>query len=118
MLSILRAGGLGSGGFNFDAKLRRPSIDLEDLFHAHIGGFDTYALAFKLARRILAEGKFRTFVADRYASYDTGFGADIERRKIGFKQLEKLVLGKLGEPKPKSGKQECLETLLNTYLHR
>src|ERR1700722_11514290 len=64
MISILRAGGLGSGGFNFDAKLRRPSVDLEDLFHAHIGGFDAYALAFKLARRILAEGKFRNFVAD------------------------------------------------------
>jgi xylose isomerase len=118
MVSILRAGGLGSGGFNFDAKLRRPSIDLEDLFYAHIGGFDAYSLAFKLARRILAEGKFRTFVAERYASYNTGFGADIERRKIGFKQLEKLVIGKLGEPKPVSGKQEYLENLLNSYLHR
>jgi xylose isomerase len=118
MTSILRAGGLGSGGFNFDAKLRRPSVDLEDLFHAHIGGFDAYALAFKLARRILAEGKFRTFVAQRYASYDSGFGAAIEQRKIGFKQLEKLVLGKLGEPKLRSGKQEYLEGLLNSYLHR
>ncbi len=118
MTSILRAGGLGSGGFNFDAKLRRPSIDLEDLFHAHIGGFDAYALAFKLARRILAEGKFRTFLAERYASYDSGFGADIEQRKIGFKQLEKLILGKLGEPKPRSGRQEYLENLLNSYLHR
>jgi xylose isomerase len=118
MVSILRAGGLGSGGFNFDAKLRRPSIDLEDLFHAHIGGFDAYALAFKLARRIIAEGKFRHFVADRYSSYDAGYGADIAGRKIGFKELEKLVLGRLGEPKARSGKQEYLETLLNSYLHR
>ncbi len=117
MTSILRAGGLGSGGFNFDAKLRRPSVDLEDLFYAHIGGFDAYALAFKVARRILADGKFDAFVRERYASFDTGFGADIERRKIGFKQLEKLVLGSLGEPTPRSGRQEYLENLLNTYLH-
>ncbi|MFZ9839732.1 MAG: xylose isomerase, partial [Opitutaceae bacterium] len=81
MISILRAGGLGRGGFNFDAKLRRPSIDPEDLFHAHIGGMDAYALAFKLARRILADGKFETFVRERYASFDTGFGRDIERGK-------------------------------------
>jgi len=117
MTSILKAGGLGSGGFNFDAKLRRPSIDAEDLFHAHIGGMDAYALAFKLARRIIADGKFDQFVAQRYASFDTGFGRDIEKGKANFKSLEKLVLGRLGEPTPRSGKQEYLENLLNTYLH-
>lgn len=117
MMSILKAGGLGTGGFNFDAKLRRPSIDLEDLFIAHIGGMDAYALAFKLARRILAEGKFEKFIAERYASYDTGYGRDIEQGKASFKSLEKLVLTKLGEPKPKSGKQEYLENLLMQYLH-
>ena len=117
MVSILRAGGLGKGGFNFDAKLRRPSIDPEDLFHAHIGGMDAYALAFKLARRILADGKFTRFLKDRYASYDTGFGRDIEKRRMGFRDLNKLVLNKLGEPKPRSGKQEYLENLLNSYLH-
>src|SRR5664279_3332022 len=79
MVSILKAGGLGTGGFNFDAKLRRPSIDAEDLFLAHIGGMDAYALAFKLARRILADGKLEQFVAQRYASYDTGYGRDIEK---------------------------------------
>ena len=117
MVSILRAGGLGTGGFNFDAKLRRPSIDAEDLFHAHIGGMDSYAASFKLARRILAEGKFEKFLADRYSSYDSGYGKDIEQRKIGFKELEQLVLTKLGEPKLRSGKQEYLENLLNTYLY-
>lgn len=117
MVSILKAGGLGSGGFNFDAKLRRPSIDPEDLFHAHIGGMDAYALAFKLARRILAEGKLEQFVATRYSSYDSGFGQDIETGKASFKSLEKLVLTQLGEPKPKSGKQEYLENLLARYLH-
>ena len=117
MVSILRAGGLGKGGFNFDAKLRRPSIDPEDLFHAHIGGMDAYALAFKLARRVLADCKFAKFLKDRYASYDTGFGRDIAKRRVGFRDLHKLVLGKLGEPVPRSGRQEYLENLLNTYLH-
>jgi xylose isomerase len=117
MVSILNAGGLGSGGFNFDAKLRRPSIDPEDLFHAHIGGMDAYALAFKLARRIRADGKFKRFVSDRYSSFDTGYGREIEKGKIGFRELEKLALKKLGEPVPKSGRQEYLENLLNTYLH-
>ncbi len=118
MLSILRAGGLGSGGFNFDAKLRRPSIDLTDLFHAHIGGMDAYALAFKLARRILADGQFEQFVADRYASFDTGYGRDIEKRRTSLRDLNRLVLTKLGEPRPRSGKQEYLENLLMQYLHQ
>ena len=117
MLSILKAGGLSTGGFNFDAKLRRTSIDPEDLFHAHIGGMDAYALAFKIARRIIADGQLSLFVADRYASYDSGFGRDIERRKTGFRQLDALVQKKLGEPKPRSAKQEYLENLLARYLH-
>jgi xylose isomerase len=117
MVSILKAGGLGRGGFNFDAKLRRPSIDPADLFHAHIGGMDAYALAFKIARRIRAEGKLEEFVATRYASYDTGYGRDIAQGRTSFKKLEKLVLKQLGEPTPRSGKQEYLENLLMSYLH-
>ena len=117
MVSILRAGGLGTGGFNFDAKLRRTSTDLEDLYTAHIGGFDAYALAFKIARKILAEGKFEQYVANRYSSYDTGFGAQIENQKIGFKELEKLVLTKLGEPTLRSANQEKLENLFAQYVN-
>ena len=117
MISILRAGGLGSGGLNFDAKLRRPSIDLEDLFHAHIGGMDAYALAFKLARKILTEKKFENLLAERYASYDAGFGRDIETGKASFSVLENLVLTQLGEPTPHSGRQEYLDNLLFSYLH-
>lgn len=116
MISILRAGGLGSGGFNFDAKLRRPSTDPKDLFYAHIGGMDAYALAFKLARKVLADGKFTDHVKNRYSSFDTGFGKDVEKKKVGFKDLEKVAF-KLGEPKLRSGHQEYLENLLNTYLH-
>lgn len=117
MVSILKAGGLGTGGFNFDAKLRRPSIDPEDLFFAHIGGMDAYALAFKIARRILADGKLAGFVAARYASYDAGYGRAIERRRTNFRELNRLVLTQLGEPKPRSGKQEYLENLVMQYLH-
>jgi xylose isomerase len=116
MVSILRAGGLGKGGFNFDAKLRRPSIDPEDLFYAHIGGMDTFALAYKIARRIVADGELSGFVADRYSSYDSGYGRDIEKGRVGFRELEKLVLSKLGEPEPRSGRQEYLENLVNRYL--
>jgi len=116
MVSILRAGGLGRGGFNFDAKLRRPSIDPEDLFHAHIGGMDAFALGFKIARRIIADRAFEDFVANRYSSYDSGYGLDIERGKVGFPELQKLVLTKLGEPVPRSGRQEYLENLLNRYM--
>ncbi len=117
MVSILKAGGLGTGGFNFDAKLRRPSIDPEDLFFAHIGGMDAYALAYKIARRIRADGKLDAFVAARYASYDTGYGRAIERRRTNFRELNRLVLTQLGEPKPRSGRQEYLENLIMQYLH-
>ena len=117
MISITKAGGLSPGGLNFDAKLRRPSIELDDLFHAHIGGMDAYALAFKTARRILQDGALEGFVRERYASFDTGFGREIEKNKIGFKGLEKLVLSELGEPTLRSGRQEYLENLLNRYLH-
>jgi xylose isomerase len=116
MLSILKAGGLGRGGLNFDAKLRRASIDAEDLFHAHIGAFDAYALAFKIAHRIIADGVFERFLAERYASYDEGVGRDIERGRIGFKELEQLALAG-GEPTPRSEKQEYLENLLMRYVH-
>jgi xylose isomerase len=115
MYSILKAGGLGSGGFNFDAKLRRTSIDPEDLFFAHIGGFDTYAAAFKIARKMLADGKLEKMVKERYSSYDTGIGKEIESGKANLKSLEKWVL-KAGEPQPRSARQEYLENLVNTYL--
>ena len=114
-LQVLRGAPDGHGqvavrGVHFD--------DLDDLFLAHVGGFDTYALAFKIARRILAEGKFEQFVANRYASYDAGFGRDIEKGKVGFPELERLVLAKLGEPQPRSAKQEYLENLLAQYVAR
>jgi xylose isomerase len=79
---------------------------------------DAYALAFKLARRILADGRFESFLKNRYASYDTDYGRAIEKRRTNFRELNQLVLKKLGEPKPRSGKQEYLENMLMQYLHR
>jgi xylose isomerase len=116
VVSILRAGGLGTGGLNFDAKLRRASVDPEDLFHAHIGAFDAFALAYKVARRVIADGVFDDLLAQRYASYDTGVGRDIAERRVGFKELERLTLER-GEPTPRSGRQEYLENLLMHYVH-
>ena len=116
MVSILRAGGLGSGGLNFDAKLRRPSIDLEDLFYAHIGGMDAYALAFKLARKILAEGKLEHFVADRYAAM-TAASAATSRRAGSVSRNSRNSSLQAGRTEPRSGRQEYLENLLASYLH-
>jgi xylose isomerase len=116
MVSILRAGGLGTGGLNFDAKLRRASVDPEDLFHAHIGAFDAFALAYKIARRIVADGTFEGFRTRRYESYDAGIGRDIAERRVGFKELERHTLEQ-GEPTPRSGRQEYLENLFMHYVH-
>jgi len=116
MVSILKAGGLGKGGFNFDAKLRRPSIDPADLFHAHIGGMDAFARGLKIAAAIRADGVLDKLVKDRYASWNTGIGAQIENGKANFASLECYMLEK-GDATPNaSGRQEMLENLINTYI--
>ncbi|MDQ3002555.1 MAG: xylose isomerase [Fibrobacterota bacterium] len=115
MLTLLNHGGLGQGGFNFDAKLRRESTDLEDLFIAHIGGMDTLARGLLTAARIKEDGVLPGLVDQRYASYESGIGAKIESGKTGFKELEKWIM-EAGEPKQVSAKQEKFEILLNSYL--
>ena len=115
MISILRAGGLGSGGFNFDAKLRRPSIDPEDLFHAHIGGMDAFARGLKIAHAIIKDGKMDQFVAKRYASWDSGIGKKVESGKVTLAQLDAYAQG-IKAPTLASGRQEMLENLINEYI--
>ncbi|PQO42964.1 xylose isomerase [Blastopirellula marina] len=116
MLSILKYGGLGSGGVNFDAKVRRESFEPIDLFYAHVGGMDAFAKGLKIAAAIRAEGEFDTFVKDRYSSWDSGVGAEIEAGKHDLKSLEKYMLAK-GEAAPnQSGRQEMLENLFNRYM--
>ncbi|OPX42376.1 xylose isomerase [Ruminiclostridium hungatei] len=114
MYEVLKAGGLGKGGLNFDSKVRRGSFEPADLFYGHIAGMDTFAKGLIIADKMLADGKFESFVADRYSSYTTGIGKDIIDGKVGFKELEKYALD--AKIQNKSGRQEMLESLLNTYI--
>jgi xylose isomerase len=116
MLSILRYGGLAPGGINFDAKVRRESFEPIDLFHAHVGGMDAFARGLKIAAAIRADGALERIVQDRYASWNSGIGAEIEAGKASFASLEKYMLDK-GEIAPNtSGRQEMIENLINTYV--
>ena len=114
MLVILRNGGLGNGGLNFDAKRRRNSTDLEDLFIAHIGGMDSFALGLEVAEKILEDGVIDSFVKERYSSFDQGEGKKFEDGKLGLAELAEL--GRSAKIEKKSGKQEYLNNLLNSYL--
>lgn len=116
MLMLLKYGGLGSGGVNFDAKVRRESFEPIDLFYAHIGGMDAFARGLKIAAAIRAEGKLDAFVRQRYSSWDSGVGAEIEQGKASFESLSKYMLGKGNSAPNQSGRQEMLENLINRYL--
>lgn len=113
MWVVLNQGGIPVG-LNFDAKVRRESTDLNDLFYAHIGGMDTFARGLVNAAKMIKDGTLGGWIEDRYASYDSGIGAKIESGSVDFKDLEKWVL-KAGEPKQISGQQEKYEMLLNQY---
>ncbi|MFA7692506.1 MAG: xylose isomerase [Candidatus Hydrogenedentes bacterium] len=115
MYSIIKAGGFTKGGLNFDAHVRRQSIDTVDLFHAHIGAMDCFARGLKIAANLHKDKVFKKFIDQRYAGWKTGIGKDIEAGKVGFEELEAYTL-KHGEPKIVSGRQEMLENLLNDYI--
>ncbi|MBC31783.1 MAG: xylose isomerase [Muricauda sp.] len=115
MLVLLNAGGLQGGGVNFDAKTRRNSTDLEDIFIAHIGGADTFARALLVADTILQKSPYKSMLAERYASFKAGKGADFVAGKLSLSDLYSHAL-KNGEPKQISGKQELYENILNQYL--
>jgi xylose isomerase len=116
MYVLLKYGGFTTGGVNFDAKVRRESFEPVDLFHAHIGGMDAFARGLKIAAAMRADGQLQKLLNERYASWDSGLGAEIEAGKHTLASLEKLMLQK-GEAAPnRSGRQEMLENLINTYL--
>lgn len=116
MLTVLKYGGFTTGGVNFDAKVRRESFEPIDLFHAHIGGMDTFARGLKIAAAIRKDGRLGDFVKERYSSWDSGIGAQIESGKSSFKNLEAYILEK-GEAAPNaSGRQEFLENLINEFI--
>ncbi|MCX6129281.1 MAG: xylose isomerase [Proteobacteria bacterium] len=115
MHEIILAGGFNHGGINFDAKVRRASFEPEDLFYGHIAGMDTFARAFKIAHKLIKDGKFAAFVDERYQSYSSGIGLAIVEGKVGLAELEQYAL-KQDPIVNRSGRQELLETMLNRYL--
>lgn len=115
MLVILEAGGFQTGGVNFDAKTRRNSTDLEDIFIAHISGMDVFARALVIADKVLNESEYKKWRTERYASFDSGMGAEFEAGKLSLTDLRDYALAN-GEPKLISGKQELYEQLINLYI--
>ncbi len=115
MLIILEAGGLAGGGVNFDAKTRRNSTDLEDIFLAHVGGMDAFARAAITAEKILKDSTYTQFRKERYASFDSGKGKEFEEGKLTLENLREYAHAQ-GEPKQTSGKQEWLENLINHFI--
>ncbi|ARN56261.1 xylose isomerase [Sedimentisphaera salicampi] len=115
MYTIIRAGGFTSGGLNFDAKLRRQSIDPVDLFYAHIAAMDCFARGLKIAEKMINDGSLAENLKKRYAGWDAGLGAEIESGKADFEKLEQYTIEN-GEPELQSGRQEMLENILNGYI--
>lgn len=116
MWLILKGGGLGTGGFNFDAKLRRGSIAVDDLFHAHIGGMDTIARGLLAAEQILSDGRLDAFVNERYAGWGDTLGCDILEGRASLSGLRERAAQGRREPTPASGRQEYLENLFARFL--
>ena len=115
LLIILEAGGFAGGGVNFDAKTRRNSTDLEDIFMAHIGGMDSFARALVIADKVMQKSPYLKFRKDRYASFDSGKGKEFETGALKLEDLREFALSN-GEPKQISGKQEWLENIINQYI--
>jgi len=114
-LVLLPAGGLGTGGVNFDAKIRRNSIDAEDLFISHISGMDVFAKGLLAAADILENSDYKKLRTNRYASFDNGNGKAFEEGSLTLEDLQRIA-HEIGEPQPKSGKQELFEAIVNMYI--
>ncbi len=115
MLVVLESGGIRNGGVNFDAKTRRNSTDLTDIFYAHIGGMDTFARALLIASEILEKSEYRELRKARYASFDSGKGNQFEKGKLRLEALRSMAI-KNGEPQQLSGQQEYFENLINNFV--
>jgi len=115
MMIILNQNGLGSGGLNFDAKVRRSSNDPTDLFYAHIGGMDAFARGLLIAHKIIEDNVLSNFIEQRYSSYNSGIGAKIMSGQVGFEDLEQWILNN-DKPILQSARQEMLENIINSYL--
>jgi xylose isomerase len=113
LYTILQGGGFTTGGFNFDAKLRRQSVEPDDLLHAHIGGMDTVARSLLRAAALIERGDVARFVAERYAAWDGELGRAILTGQRSLGDLEHYVIAQRREPVPRSGRQEMLENAVN-----
>ncbi len=113
---VLKGGGIGPGGFNFDAKLRRQSLDAEDLFHAHIGGIDVLARGLLNAANLIEQGSLDQFVNERYRGWDGSLGSDILSGAVSLDALADRVAKENISPQPVSGRQEMLENILNRFV--
>ncbi|MFZ9388511.1 MAG: xylose isomerase [Chitinophagaceae bacterium] len=115
MLVILESGGFRGGGINFDAKIRRNSTGIEDLFYAHIGGMDCFARALVTADNILSKSDYKKIRAERYGSFDRGRGKEFEEGKLSLEDLRDFAISQ-GEPELVSGRQEYLENMINRFI--
>ncbi|WP_149303984.1 xylose isomerase [Pareuzebyella sediminis] len=115
MLTFLKAGGLQGGGINFDAKIRRNSTDMDDVFHAHIGGMDTFARALITADKIISSSSYESLRKKRYSSFDAGKGKDFEEGTLDFKDLYDIAKAN-GELELQSGKQELFENIISQHI--
>lgn len=115
MYEIIKNGGLGKGGLNFDAKVRRGSFELDDLFKAHIAGMDSFAVGLKVAHQLIEDKVLDHFIEDRYRSYTEGIGKEIMEGRANLKTLEQYALD-LPEIKNESGRVEELRAIINQYI--
>jgi len=117
MYHVIKAGGLGKGGCNFDAKVRRQSFTPEDMVHAHVGGADLCARAFLTAAAIIEDGTFDGLIAERYSGWKSGRAADMLAGKYSLEQIEQMALENNINPQPRSGRQEKIENLLMRSIY-
>ncbi|WND03575.1 xylose isomerase [Temperatibacter marinus] len=115
MMVVLSSGGFKTGGLNFDAKVRRESVDMEDIFFGHIGGMDAFALGLEVAHAVNTNSPLPDMRTKRYASFDSGKGAEFEAGKLSLSDLRDIAVSQ-GEPIRQSGKQELYENILNQYI--
>ena len=115
LLVIIRSGGLQGGGINFDAKTRRNSTDLEDLFHSHIGGIDLFAKSLLITQKIIEDSDYISMIKKRYSSFESDLGKKFTNRELTLKQMNSYAK-KIDEPNLKSGRQEFFENLINRYI--
>tara|TARA_B000000475_G_scaffold181364_1_gene146077 strand:+ start:470 stop:1798 length:1329 start_codon:yes stop_codon:yes gene_type:complete len=115
LLVIIRSGGLQGGGINFDAKTRRNSTDLEDLFHSHIGGIDLFAKSLLITQKIIEDSDYISMLKKRYSSFESDIGKKFTNRELTLKQMNSYAK-KIDEPNLKSGRQEFFENLINRYI--